>query len=112
MSPILLQKDGSAKRLLQTLTFLMIPLQAAFHVSSTVPAAELQRACAYSLSLCALCTIALRIVFARWWGIGGVAFAMALSKFCTSSPIQLFKIHGILRANWAPALVVEELSLA
>ncbi|HET6218748.1 MAG TPA: oligosaccharide flippase family protein [Acidobacteriaceae bacterium] len=67
---------------------------------------------AYSLSLCALCTIGLGIVFARWWGIGGVAFAMALSKFCTSSPIQLFKIRGILRANRAPALVVEEPSLA
>ncbi len=67
---------------------------------------------AYSLSLCALCTIGLGIVFARWWGVGGVAFAMAISKFCTSSPIQLFKIRGILRANRAPALVVEEPSLA
>jgi O-antigen/teichoic acid export membrane protein len=67
---------------------------------------------AYSLSLCALCTIGLGIVFARWWGVGGVAFAMALSKFCTSSPIQLFKIRGILRANRAPTLVVEEPSLA
>jgi multidrug transporter EmrE-like cation transporter len=62
---------------------------------------------AYSLSLCALCTIGLGIVFARWWGVGGVAFAMALSKFCTSSPIQLLKIRGILRENRAPALVVE-----
>jgi O-antigen/teichoic acid export membrane protein len=67
---------------------------------------------AYSLSLCALCTIGLGIVFARWWGVGGVAFAMALSKFCTSSPIQLFKIRGILRANRAPALVVREPSVA
>ena len=62
---------------------------------------------AYSLSLCALCTIGLGIVFARWWGVGGVAFAMALSKFCTSSPIQLFKIRGILRAHRTPAMVEE-----
>jgi hypothetical protein len=62
---------------------------------------------AYSLSLCALCTIGLGIVFARWWGVGGVAFAMALSKFCTSSPIQLFKIRGVLRAHRAPAMVEE-----
>jgi O-antigen/teichoic acid export membrane protein len=62
---------------------------------------------AYSLSLCALCTIGLGIVFARWWGVGGVALAMALSKFCTSSPIQLFKIRGILRAHHAPVMVEE-----
>ena len=67
---------------------------------------------AYSLSLCALCTIALGVVFARWWGVGGVAFAMAISKFCTSSPIQLFKMRGILRANKAPALVAVEPSAA
>jgi O-antigen/teichoic acid export membrane protein len=67
---------------------------------------------AYSLSLCALCTIGLGIVFARWWGLGGVGLAMALSKFCTSSPIQLFKIRGILRANRAPALAIEEPSVA
>ena len=66
---------------------------------------------AYSLSLCALCTIGLGIVFSRWWGLGGVGLAMALSKFCTSSPIQLYKIRGILRANRAPALVVEEPSV-
>jgi O-antigen/teichoic acid export membrane protein len=62
---------------------------------------------AYSLSLCALCTIGLGIVFARWWGVGGVAFAMALSKFCTSSPIQIFKIRGILRTHREPAMVEE-----
>jgi O-antigen/teichoic acid export membrane protein len=67
---------------------------------------------AYSLSFCALCAIGLGIVFARWWGVGGVAFAMALSKICTSCPIQLYKIRGILRANRAPALVEEEPSVA
>jgi O-antigen/teichoic acid export membrane protein len=67
---------------------------------------------AYSLSFCALCAIGLGIVFARWWGVGGVAFAMALSKICTSCPIQLYKIRDILRANRAPALVEEEPSVA
>ena len=67
---------------------------------------------AYSLSLAALGAIGLGIVFARWWGVGGVAFAMALSKILTSCPIQLYKIRGILRAHRAPALVEEEPSIA
>jgi hypothetical protein len=67
---------------------------------------------AYSLSLCAVCTIGLGIVFARWWGVGGVGLAMALSKIFTSSPIQLYKIRGILRANRAPTLVHEQLAVA
>ena len=67
---------------------------------------------AYSLSLAALGAIGLGIVFARWWGVGGVAFAMALSKILTSCPIQLYKIRGILRAHRAPALVEEEPSVA
>jgi hypothetical protein len=29
----------------------------------------------------------------------------------TSSPIQLYKIRGILRANWAPALVYEQFAV-
>jgi O-antigen/teichoic acid export membrane protein len=67
---------------------------------------------AYSLSLAALGAIGLGIVFARWWGVGGVAFAMALSKILTSCPIQLYKIRGILRAHRAPALAEEEPSVA
>jgi hypothetical protein len=34
-----------------------------------------------------------------------------LSRIFTSSPIQLYKIRGILRANRAPALVHEQLAL-
>jgi O-antigen/teichoic acid export membrane protein len=60
---------------------------------------------AYSLSLCALCTIGAGIIFARWWGLGGVGLSMALSKGCTATPIQIYKIRGILRAHRAPALV-------
>jgi O-antigen/teichoic acid export membrane protein len=66
---------------------------------------------AYSLSLCAFCTVGLGIVFARLWGVGGVGLAMALSKVFTASPIQLYKIRGILRANRAPVLVTGEPSI-
>jgi O-antigen/teichoic acid export membrane protein len=58
----------------------------------------------YSLSLCAFCTVGLAIVFARWWGVGGVSLTLTLSKVFTSSPIQLYKLRGILRVNRAPAL--------
>jgi hypothetical protein len=34
-----------------------------------------------------------------------------LSRIFTSSPIQLYKIRGILRANRAPALVHEQLAV-
>jgi hypothetical protein len=49
--------------------------------------------------------------FARWSGVGGVGFAKPLSRIFTSSPIQLYKIRGILRANRAPALVHEQLAV-
>jgi hypothetical protein len=49
--------------------------------------------------------------FARWSGVGGVRLAMALSRIFTSSPIQLYKIRGILCANRAPALVHEQLAV-
>ena len=45
-------------------------------------------------------------------GVVGVSRIIALSKIFTSSPIQLHKIRGILRANRAPALVQEELAVA
>jgi hypothetical protein len=45
-------------------------------------------------------------------GAVGVSLAMALNKIFTSSPIQLHKIRGILRANRAPALVQQEFSVA
>jgi hypothetical protein len=49
--------------------------------------------------------------FARWSGVGGVGLAMPLSRIFTSSPIQLYKIRGSLRANRAPALVHEQLAV-
>jgi hypothetical protein len=49
--------------------------------------------------------------FARWSGVRGVGLAMTLRRIFTSSPIQLYKIRGILRANRAPALVDEQLAV-
>jgi hypothetical protein len=66
---------------------------------------------AVSIPLRAFCTVGLGIVFARWWGVGGVGLAMALNKFFTSSPIQLYKLRGILRVNRAPALVHRQLAV-
>jgi hypothetical protein len=66
---------------------------------------------AQSLPLCAFCTVGLGIVFARWWGVGGVGLAMAFSKIFTSSPIQLYKLRGMLRVNRAPALVLQQLAV-
>jgi hypothetical protein len=66
----------------------------------------------YSLSLCAFCTAGLRTIFAPWLDVVGANRAKALSKIFTSSPTQLHKIRGILRANRAPALVPEELAVA
>jgi hypothetical protein len=71
----------------------------------------LERTVVSALSLCVSCTVGLRILFPRWSGVGGVGFAMALNSFFTSSPIQLYKIRGILRANRAPALVHEQLAV-
>jgi hypothetical protein len=71
----------------------------------------LERMAVSALSLCAFCVAGLRILFARWSGVGGVGLAMALNRIFTSSPIQLYKIRGILRANRAPALVLEQFAV-
>jgi O-antigen/teichoic acid export membrane protein len=52
---------------------------------------------ALSLTLCALGTIGLGILFGEWWGLSGVALAMAAAKLFTFLPIQTFVIHRILR---------------
>jgi hypothetical protein len=88
MSPSLLQEDRDAKYVPQT-------LMQSLNV----------------LSLCVFSSVGLRTLFARWSGVGGVGLAKALSRFFTSSPIQLYKIRGILRANRAPALVHEQFAV-
>jgi hypothetical protein len=62
------------------------------------------------LFLYALGTV--EIFFARSSGVGGLGLPMAFGKVFTSSPIQLYKIRGILRANRAPALVYKQLAVA
>jgi hypothetical protein len=50
------------------------------------------------------CSLGSRICPACWWRLGGVGLPMAINKGFISSPIQLSKTRGILRANRAPAL--------
>jgi O-antigen/teichoic acid export membrane protein len=62
---------------------------------------------AYSLSLCAIFTVGAGIVFARWWGLSGVGLAMVLGRFCAASPIQMYKVRGVLHANRTPIVVAD-----
>lgn len=67
---------------------------------------------AYSLGICAAATVGAGILFAHWWGVGGVALGMALSKLCTSTPIQIHKIRRILGERRAALLATEQHSTA
>jgi O-antigen/teichoic acid export membrane protein len=51
-----------------------------------------------SIGLCAIGCVALGILFAPWWGLSGVAFAMAISKIATFWPIQVHEVRRIFRA--------------
>jgi O-antigen/teichoic acid export membrane protein len=52
---------------------------------------------ALSVALCALGVVGLGILFVPWWGLSGMALAMAVSKLFTFWPIQVYKVRGILR---------------
>jgi len=62
---------------------------------------------ALSLVLCSLGCVALGVLFAPWWGLSGVAFAMAISKIVTFWPIQVYAVRRIFRAASAGALAFE-----
>jgi O-antigen/teichoic acid export membrane protein len=68
-------------------------------------------ALAISITLCALGVVGLGMLFAPWWGLTGVAAAMAVSKILTFWPIQVYEVRRILRdarvqmATVAPELV-------
>jgi hypothetical protein len=125
MSASLLQEDRSAKRAPQTPkqslnvdvpdAWLILGLSIYNLSAEWMPVGQLlyglERTAVSALSLCAFCVAGLRILFARWSGVGGVGLAMALNRIFTSSPIQLYKISGILRANRAPALVLEQFAV-
>jgi O-antigen/teichoic acid export membrane protein len=56
-------------------------------------------ALAISIFLCAVGCITFGILFSRWWGLGGVALAMAVSKIVTFWPIQLYEVRRIFRSS-------------
>jgi O-antigen/teichoic acid export membrane protein len=58
---------------------------------------------ALSIVLCALGCVVLGVLFAPWWGLGGIAFAMAVSKIVTFWPIQVYEVRRIFRAASAAA---------
>jgi O-antigen/teichoic acid export membrane protein len=51
-----------------------------------------------SIVLCALGCVVFGVLFAPWWGLSGVAFAMAASKLITFWPIQVHEVRRIFRA--------------
>jgi O-antigen/teichoic acid export membrane protein len=48
--------------------------------------------------LCALGCVGFGVVFARWWGLSGVAFAMSLSVLVTLCPVGLYEVRRFFRA--------------
>jgi O-antigen/teichoic acid export membrane protein len=56
---------------------------------------------ALSITLCSIGCVVLGVVFAPWWGLSGIAFAMAISKIATFWPIQLRAVRRIFRAATA-----------
>jgi hypothetical protein len=117
MSPLLLQESRSANRILQTLKqSLNVDALKSFltkrhgnagreryrRASLTASASFISKALTIVISFV---SVPLTVHYLS-------AVAMALSKIFTSSPIQLYKIRGILRANRAPALVHEQLAVA
>ena len=54
---------------------------------------------ALSLTLCAIGIVSFGIPFAKWRGLGGIAFAMAANKLVTFWPIQVYEARRPLRAS-------------
>ena len=52
---------------------------------------------ALSLSVCAVAIVGLSIASAHWYGLTGVAVAMAAARLFTTTPIQLHEIRRIFR---------------
>jgi O-antigen/teichoic acid export membrane protein len=60
---------------------------------------ERVNALAVSVTLSAIGVIGLGIPFARWWGLGGVALALAVSKILAFLPIQVYEVRRTLRMS-------------
>jgi O-antigen/teichoic acid export membrane protein len=58
---------------------------------------------AVSIILCSIGCMVLGVLFAPWWGLSGVVFAMAISKIVTFWPIQVFEVRRIFRSAEAAA---------
>jgi O-antigen/teichoic acid export membrane protein len=52
---------------------------------------------ALSLTLCAIGIVSFGIPSVKWWGLSGIAFAMAANKFVTFWPIQVYEARRLLR---------------
>ena len=52
---------------------------------------------AICLVLCGLGCVGLGVLFAPWWGLSGVAFAMAVSITATFGPIQVYEVRRVFR---------------
>ena len=51
------------------------------------------------LVLSAAGCVGLGVLFAPWWGLSGVAFAMAVSKIVAFWPLQVYEVRRIFRAS-------------
>jgi O-antigen/teichoic acid export membrane protein len=47
---------------------------------------------------CALGCIGFGVIFAQWWGLNGIAFAMSLSVLVTLCPIGVYEVRRFFRA--------------
>jgi O-antigen/teichoic acid export membrane protein len=56
-----------------------------------------------SIVLCAVGCVVLGVLFAHWWGLSGIAFAMAVSVLVALWPIQVHAVRRIFRAAGATA---------
>jgi O-antigen/teichoic acid export membrane protein len=50
-----------------------------------------------AIAACAVAVVGLGILFAPWWGLNGIAFAMALSKFVFLAPVQIYETRRVLQ---------------
>lgn len=52
-----------------------------------------------SVVLCSLGCVVLGVLFASWWGLSGVAFAMAVSMLVILLPIRIYDVRRVFRAG-------------
>lgn len=50
-----------------------------------------------AIAACAVAVVSCGVLFAPWWGLSGIAFAMALSKATVLVPVQLYETQRVLR---------------